>query len=394
MKLKIDNIDSRLQGAIKICSLISADSYKAYIVGGFVRDLIIGNSVDYDDIDIATNMPIDMLKQKFKTQSNNGESHGTILVFSNGIYYEVTQFRSESTYSDGRRPDDVKFVFSFREDSERRDFTINAFGLESDFHVMDHHKGIQDLRNKLIRCVGNAEERFSEDYLRMLRAIRFAAKLNFAVEDTTLGAITKLAPNIKKISRERIHTECLKACKFEKQQIKYFFKLLNYTGLFQNIFEIDINYDYSFLSGYKHVELPYVMFGIFKKINRTIDYKKCFKAPLEEVSIYETLLKLDSDKSLDIDFKIINHYAKSQAYASICKNYIADDEISQFINRLNKILDDLYIETESKDYKSAISKINALARSEDLSGKAIGDFVEDYVNNVIKQYSDIKPFSY
>lgn len=392
MKIKLTHQDDRLVAASRLCSLISSEGYKAFIVGGFVRDLIIYETADYEDIDIATNMPIDMLKNKFKTQSNNGEKHGTILVKSMDFYFEVTQFRSESTYSNGRSPDEVQFVFSFREDTERRDFTINAFGLESDFHVIDYHKGLSDIRAKLIRCVGNPDERFLEDYLRMLRAVRFAAKLNFAIEEKTLASICNHSHNIKKISRERIHAECTKACKFEPNQVKYFFKLLVYTKLFNHIFQLPENYDFSFLSSFNTCSLPFVMFGIYKKLGKKIDYKDCFKAPVEEIEIYNTLVSLYDSKNLKVNFKILNKYAKSKAFAEICKNYIAEDDFKKFLDSINQALEDLYIETESKTYKDSISYINVLAINEDLSGKDIGEFVEKYVDTTIQKYSSVEVF--
>lgn len=392
MKLKIEAKDPRLVAAIRLCELIISEGYKAYIVGGFVRDLIIYNDADYSDIDIATNMPIDILNKKFKVQSNNGESHGTVLVKSFDFYFEVTQFRTESTYADGRRPDKVEFVLSFREDTKRRDFTINAFGLESDFHVIDYHKGISDIKNKLIRCVGDPDTRFSEDYLRMLRALRFAAKFNFAVEEKTMTSIMKHSENIKKISRERIHSELTKVCKFDNSQIKYFYKLLSVTGMFKHIFGIDSCYDFSFVSYFAKIELPYIMYGIYKKTATVIDYKKCFKCPSDEVLVYNTLISLSEDSGKEIDFKLLSKYIKNKVFIDISNNYIYNDNLKKFITELLKTADDLYLETGTTEYSSAISYINTMAKNEGSSGKDIGDYVENYVNKVIKQYSEIKPY--
>lgn len=205
-----------LNMAMQLVKEINGFGYEAYAVGGCVRDLIqyeLGQAVttNLHDVDIATNMPIEELQKHFKTRSNNGEAHGTILVLYGdelyGFPYEVTQFRTDGDYSDGRHPDSVTFAKTFKEDASRRDLTINALGLGADGNVIDYFGGVDDIKNKIIRTVGNANDRFSEDALRIIRALRFAVVFDYKIDDETSRAMGDEAYRVKKLSAERIRKE-------------------------------------------------------------------------------------------------------------------------------------------------------------------------------------------
>lgn len=195
---------------IELIKEITSMGYSTYIVGGCVRDLLMGKTPH--DIDIATNMPIDVIKQHYNTiEYGGGERHGTVIVHHQGEDYELTQFRSEGTYSDNRRPDEVLFVDSFKEDSLRRDFTINAMGIDCDGNLIDYHGGLEDINKKIIRTVGDAKERFTEDSLRILRAVRFATRMDFKIHEDTEHAMRELGDTINNVSRERIRDEFKKS---------------------------------------------------------------------------------------------------------------------------------------------------------------------------------------
>lgn len=205
-----------LNMAMQLVKEINGFGYEAYAVGGCVRDLIqyeLGQTFtsNFHDVDIATNMPIEELQKHFKTRSNNGEAHGTILVLYGdelyGFPYEVTQFRTDGDYSDGRHPDSVTFAKTFKEDASRRDLTINALGLDADGNVIDYFGGVDDIKNKIIRTVGNANDRFSEDALRIIRALRFAVVFDYKIDDETSRAMGDEAYRVKKLSAERIRKE-------------------------------------------------------------------------------------------------------------------------------------------------------------------------------------------
>lgn len=230
MKIDWKQFDEEVLKGVDLCKQINSFGYEAYIVGGCVRDIVLwykgGQKGDpsIHDVDIATNMPIDELYSNFKCESNNGEAHGTILVKNKGIAFEVTQFRVDGEYTDGRHPDSVKFTKSFKDDTSRRDFTINAMGIDADGNLIDYHGGEHDLDNKVLRTVGSAQDRFSEDALRIVRAIRFAARFDMNIDEDTYEAICNLKGNIKGLAMERICAELQKSAEYG---IKPFANVIN-----------------------------------------------------------------------------------------------------------------------------------------------------------------------
>ena len=216
MKITLKKYDNAtLVDGLALAKAIEDLGYEAYLVGGCVRDMVrhqIGQIpvLDIHDIDIATSMPLKLLSKHFRTASNNGEKHGTILVFQNDKPFEVTHFRTDGEYKDGRHPEKVTLTESFEEDTARRDFTINALGLKWDGTVIDYHGGIDDIKNRIIRAVGVPYDRFQEDALRIIRGNRFAANFDYNVDSETLHAMSACAPLIKHVSNERIRDEILK----------------------------------------------------------------------------------------------------------------------------------------------------------------------------------------
>ena len=204
--------------------------FEAYIVGGCVRDSILGIIPgDWDITTLAT--PIEV-KNIFKYTVDTGIKHGTVSVIRNKTNYEITTYRIDGDYSDGRHPDKVEFSTNLEEDLKRRDFTINAMAYSHKSGLIDLFGGIKDLDNRLISCVGDPKERFSEDALRMLRAIRFAAQLEFRIEEDTFSAIGEFAANLKNVSKERIWVELNKTlCSANPHYIELIYK----SGLFSYI---------------------------------------------------------------------------------------------------------------------------------------------------------------
>lgn len=182
--------------------------YEAYVVGGCVRDSILGRSPD--DWDITTSAKPEEVKALFRRTVDTGLIHGTVTVMLDKEGFEVTTYRVDGEYEDGRHPKEVSFTASLEEDLKRRDFTINAMAYNPKRGLVDLFGGVQDMENRIIRCVGNPLERFAEDALRILRAVRFSAQLGFSIEGETLKAISVLAPNLKYVSAERIQVELLK----------------------------------------------------------------------------------------------------------------------------------------------------------------------------------------
>ena len=182
--------------------------FEAYAVGGCVRDALLGRKPN--DWDITTSAKPEEVKALFRRTIDTGIQHGTVTIMIDHVGYEVTTYRIDGEYEDARHPKEVTFTSNLIEDLKRRDFTINAMAYNDEHGLVDAFDGIGDLERGIIRCVGKPHERFGEDALRMLRAVRFAAQLGFSIDEDTREAVKDLAPTIKKVSAERIQVEMIK----------------------------------------------------------------------------------------------------------------------------------------------------------------------------------------
>lgn len=209
-----------------ILQTLNSNGFKAYVVGGCVRDSILGKMPN--DWDIATSAKPVEIKKLFQKTIDTGLKHGTVTVVINQSSYEVTTFRVDGEYEDNRRPCNVEFTSSLENDLSRRDFTINAMAYHPLEGIVDPFNGIRDIRNRDIRSVGNAVKRFQEDALRMLRAVRFAAQLDFVVDESVLLSIKQNGHLINNISQERIRDELTKILLSDNPSK---FALLNDTGI-------------------------------------------------------------------------------------------------------------------------------------------------------------------
>jgi putative nucleotidyltransferase with HDIG domain len=218
----------------EIASIFNGNGKQAYLVGGAVRDMLRGEKLH--DWDIATDAMPEEVTSIFRTAKGKviptGIKHGTVTVIYKNQSVEVTTFRTESSYSDGRRPDQVSYTSDLEEDLSRRDFTMNAIALRlPKGDTVDPFGGAKDIKAKIIRCVGNAAERFNEDGLRPLRAVRFAAQLGFEIEKNTLEAIPAALSTCEKVSQERVRDEFDKI--LASPLPSHAFKLMEKTGLLE-----------------------------------------------------------------------------------------------------------------------------------------------------------------
>ena len=195
----------RMKTAVEVIKRLKVAGFEAYFVGGAVRDFLLGKNPQ--DFDVATSAEPEQVKRLFDRTVDTGILHGTVLVLTAGAGVEVTTFRTESDYSDNRRPDSVEFVKTLDEDLKRRDFTINAMAMTESLEVIDLYGGRKDLEDKLIRAVGEPDQRFQEDALRMIRAVRFSGQLDFSIDMKTLVSIRKNAALIRAVAVERIKVE-------------------------------------------------------------------------------------------------------------------------------------------------------------------------------------------
>ena len=221
------------KGVEYIIRQIEQAGYEAYAVGGCVRDALLGR--EPEDWDITTSAKPEVVKSLFLRTIDTGIEHGTVTVLLSAREagggdraFEVTTYRVDGIYEDGRHPKAVSFTGSLEEDLARRDFTINAMAYHMDRGIIDCYHGQEDLENKRIRTVGRAEERFTEDALRMMRGIRFSAQLDFQIEEDCLQAMLALRENLGKVSKERIAVELVKLlCSKHPERVKLLFS----TGL-------------------------------------------------------------------------------------------------------------------------------------------------------------------
>lgn len=191
-----------------IIQRITDAGFEAYAVGGCIRDSLLMRTPD--DWDITTSATPFQIKALFSHTVDTGIKHGTVTVLAGGEGFEVTTYRIDGEYEDNRHPSEVIFTPSLEEDLKRRDFTINAMAYNEKDGLVDLFDGINDIQRGLIRCVGDPARRFSEDALRIMRAVRFSAQLGYQIDEPTREAIRRLAPNLKRISAERIQTELVK----------------------------------------------------------------------------------------------------------------------------------------------------------------------------------------
>jgi tRNA nucleotidyltransferase (CCA-adding enzyme) len=191
--------------AVPVLERLEAAGFEAYFVGGSVRDFLLNKEIN--DVDIATSATPDEVKQIFSKTVDIGIEHGTVLVLYQNQGYEITTFRSEAEYENFRRPKEVAFIRSLSEDLQRRDFTMNAIAMDKGGDLIDPFQGKLAILNQVIQTVGNAENRFQEDALRMMRAVRFVSQLSFKIEEATLTALIEMVHLLEHIAVERKQTE-------------------------------------------------------------------------------------------------------------------------------------------------------------------------------------------
>ena len=300
------------QGPNEILNRLTAAGFQAYAVGGCVRDSLLGTVPG--DWDICTSALPEETEACFSDLRvvETGLKHGTVTVLIGKKSFEITTYRVDGAYTDGRHPESVRYSKYLKEDLRRRDFTINAFAYNDEVGLRDEFYGFRDMEWKIIRAVGNAEDRFSEDALRMMRAIRFAAQLGFNIELNTYNAIIKLAPNIKKVSAERIQVELTKTLMSDHPEVTIEYAK---TGLFVEI--LPVLYDtLSGISAQKTLELlKYVPRMVIMRYAALLRYR----TPEEARDVL---------RKLKLDNFTINTVTKLVEYQNDINDVIEENDIS------------------------------------------------------------------
>lgn len=333
-----------------VLSRLKENGYQAYVVGGAVRDFLMGKTPH--DYDLTSDALPSQISDVFKDfyQEHSGEKHGTIRVIVDHKPIEITTFRCDEGYTDYRRPDNVEFVKDVYIDSKRRDFSINAF-YYSEGHIYDFHEGLEDLNNKVIKTIGNPFARFHEDALRILRAIRFSAKLGYEIESKTKTALLDCKEELNLIAKERILTEL----KEISSTSNFFRDIKEYFPIFKLIIpcldkignSIDDIYNFDTKSYGDYIASLSALFSLREINNDFMSWKLFIKMDNESINAIKTLIKLKDinfNNSFDDDYINGLILLSKPVDINVFKNYLINlynlkrfknDDIDSILNRVD-----------------------------------------------------------
>lgn len=333
-----------------VLSRLKENGYQAYIVGGAVRDFLMGKTPH--DYDLTSDALPSQISDVFKDfyQEHSGEKHGTIRVIVDHKPIEITTFRCDEGYTDYRRPDNVEFVKDVYIDSKRRDFSINAF-YYSEGHIYDFHEGLEDLNNKVIKTIGNPSTRFHEDALRILRAIRFSAKLGYEIESKTKTALLDCKEELNLIAKERILTEL----KEISSTSNFFRDIKEYFPIFKLIIpcldkignSIDDIYNFDTKSYGDYIASLSALFSLREINNDFMPWRLFIKMDNESINVIKTLIKLKDinfNNSFDDDYINGLILLSKPVDINVFKNYLINlynlkrfknDDIDSILNRVD-----------------------------------------------------------
>lgn len=333
-----------------VLSRLKENGYQAYVVGGAVRDFLMGKTPH--DYDLTSDALPSQISDVFKDfyQEHSGEKHGTIRVIVDHKPIEITTFRCDEGYTDYRRPDNVEFVKDVYIDSKRRDFSINAF-YYSEGHIYDFHEGLEDLNNKVIKTIGNPSTRFHEDALRILRAIRFSAKLGYEIESKTKTALLDCKEELNLIAKERILTEL----KEISSTSNFFRDIKEYFPIFKLIIpcldkignSIDDIYNFDTKSYGDYIASLSALFSLREINNDFMSWKLFIKMDNESINAIKTLIKLKDinfNNSFDDDYINGLILLSKPVDINVFKNYLINlynlkrfknDDIDSVLNRVD-----------------------------------------------------------
>lgn len=333
-----------------VLSKLKENGYQAYVVGGAVRDFLMGKTPH--DYDLTSDALPSQISEVFKEfyQEHSGEKHGTIRVIVDHKPIEITTFRCDEGYTDYRRPDNVEFVKDVYIDSKRRDFSINAF-YYSEGHIYDFHEGLEDLNNKVIKTIGNPSARFHEDALRILRAIRFSAKLGYEIESKTKTALLDCKEELNLIAKERILSEL----KEISSTSNFFRDIKEYFPIFKLIIpcldkignSIDDIYNFDTKSYGDYIASLSALFSLREINNDFMPWRLFIKMDNESINAIKTLIKLKDinfNNSFDDDYINGLILLSKPVDINVFKNYLINlynlkrfknDDIDSVLNRVD-----------------------------------------------------------
>ncbi len=311
---------------------LTFNGYSCYVVGGAVRDAILGKEVH--DYDLTTNAKPDEMVNVFKAFMTipTGLKHGTLTVLSNNHPVEVTTYRLDTGYEDHRHPNSVEFTTNLQEDIKRRDFTINGLAFNNNEGLLDYYGGLEDINNKIIRCIGKADERFEEDALRILRALRFSVQLDFEIEEETKKAIFNKKELLSFVSKERIRDELLGILKYPCKNI-----FIDYLDIFKE-----------------------ALFFFPNPSNKTLDLLNNDNNEYIKLALLLDDISLESAKDLLTELKLSKH-EMNQILAYLNNKDIEFNsriDLKHFLSSYPYSLEDYLIYRKARNERFLIYKIN------------------------------------
>ena len=366
----------------KILNTLNSEGHAAYVVGGCVRDSLMG--IIPKDWDITTSALPHEIKTLFKPTIDTGIEHGTVTVVISRRNYEVTTFRIDGQYTDGRRPDTVKFTGKLEADLSRRDFTMNAIAYSPLTGITDPFCGAIDIKNKIIKCVNEPVLRFSEDALRMMRAIRFAAQLSFNIEEHTHKAIYQIAERLNLVSMERIRDELTKIlCSDNPAMVK----ILADTGLWQYIIrgkniKCNLNKAYLIVNCTKTPAMIYALLETDKAFMRHLKFDN---QTINETALYCEWIGKDITNSRYRIKKVLNKMGPDKFKKLIALKIIAEPDNSAHFNNVLNLARDIIKSGECYTLNNLAVKGGDLIDTGIPPGKEIGRALGDLLDMVMAE---------
>jgi len=361
-----------------IISSFEREGYSAFAVGGAIRNMVLG--IPVKDWDIVVTAAPEITKKMFENTIATGEAYGTITVLLDGEPFEVTTARIEEDYEDNRHPSNVEYSKSIEEDLARRDFTMNAIAFDGE-RFIDPYNGITDIENKLIRCVGQPEERFKEDALRILRAFRFAATLGFVIEEETANAAKKFATTLCTISKERIRNEMQKILLSNNPEV---LEELIISGGIAHLGVIGVSKNYTFISLQNVTQNMLLRWWAFTKITNTnievlcqeLQFSKPFLRAMQQTE------KMFRDLQ-PITVKQMKHFLKNGTPAPQEDLFAAFYALDTSFIQQKKLVDQL-VESKEPYQKNMVPVSGGDLLAHGINGKQVGEVLEFLLDTVIE----------
>ncbi len=374
---------------LDIISKIENNGYEAYIVGGCVRDCVMG--VEPQDYDLCTNALPQKILEIFNDDEivDAGLKHGTVGVIKNHNVYEITTYRIDGEYSDGRHPDSVLFTSLLSEDLRRRDFTINAMAYNPKTGLVDIYGGQDDIKNGVIRCVGNAKERFEEDALRILRAIRFASRFNFEIDSETAYEMHRQFPSIDNVSIERICTEFTKTIMC-KSSSRFFYEFRDIISHFiPEIANTDYEKNLNVLkmsSDDIYVKLSLFFNGIKgDSVKKILKRLRCSNLIIDKVSTFVSCIDMElSDTKRDTKL-LLGRFGYEDLEKFLEIKLLAKDSLKDVINNIKMFAKEIIDNNECYSIKTLAINGDILKEIGITNGLEIGKTLKKLLDEVINE---------